>query len=59
MAGTYRHESANVDTSKKIYTLSWGAVINNEQYKDNLVATGFLCRSQVMRIDKKRIQNPI
>jgi FAD/FMN-containing dehydrogenase/Fe-S oxidoreductase len=59
MAGTYGHESANVDTSKKIYALSWAAVINNEQYKDSLVATGFSCRSQVMRIDKKRIPNPI
>ena len=59
MAGTFGHESANVDTSKKIYALSWAAVINNEQYKDSLVATGFSCRSQVMRIDKKRIPNPI
>jgi FAD/FMN-containing dehydrogenase/Fe-S oxidoreductase len=59
MAGTYGHETANVATSKKIYSLSWSAVINNEHYKDSLVATGFSCRSQVKRIDNKRIPNPI
>jgi Fe-S oxidoreductase len=59
MAGTYGHESANVDTSKKIYSLSWAAVINNDDYKDSLVATGFSCRSQVQRIDKKHVPNPI
>lgn len=59
MAGTYGHESANVGTSKKIYSLSWSAVINNDDYKDSLVASGFSCRSQVKRIDKKRIPNPI
>jgi hypothetical protein len=59
MAGTYGHESANVSTSKKIYALSWAEVINDDQYKDSLVASGFSCRSQVMRIDKKRIPNPI
>jgi Fe-S oxidoreductase len=59
MAGTYGHESENVGTSKKIYSLSWSGVINNDDYKDSLVATGFSCRSQVKRIDKKRIASPI
>ncbi len=59
MAGTYGHEKANLETSKKIYSLSWEDVINDKNYNGNLVATGFSCRSQVKRMDNKRIPNPI
>jgi FAD/FMN-containing dehydrogenase/Fe-S oxidoreductase len=59
MAGTYGHETQNLDTSKHIYSLSWDAVINNPDNENTLVASGFSCRSQVKRIDGKKIPNPL
>jgi FAD/FMN-containing dehydrogenase/Fe-S oxidoreductase len=59
MAGTYGHETQNLETSKHIYSLSWSEVINNPENEDTLVASGFSCRSQVKRIDGKRIPNPL
>lgn len=59
MAGTYGHETQNLETSKHIYSLSWDQVINNPDNKDSLVASGFSCRSQVKRIDGKNVQNPL
>jgi FAD/FMN-containing dehydrogenase/Fe-S oxidoreductase len=59
MAGTYGHETQNMETSKHIYSLSWDQVINNPDNQDSLVASGFSCRSQVKRIDGKNIQNPL
>jgi Fe-S oxidoreductase len=59
MAGTYGHETQNLDTSKHIYSLSWDAVINNPNNENTLVASGFSCRSQVKRIDGKKIPNPL
>jgi FAD/FMN-containing dehydrogenase/Fe-S oxidoreductase len=59
MAGTYGHETQNLETSKHIYSLSWDQVINNPDYQDSLVASGFSCRSQVKRIDGKTVQNPL
>lgn len=59
MAGTYGHEAGNVDTSKKIYQLSWSEVINDSDNDDQLMATGYSCRSQVKRIDGKAIPHPL
>jgi len=43
MAGTYGHETQNIDMSKHIYSLSWSEVVNNPKNNDNLVASGFSC----------------
>jgi FAD/FMN-containing dehydrogenase/Fe-S oxidoreductase len=59
MAGTYGHETANVDTSKKIYQLSWADVVSNPANKDRLIATGYSCRSQVKRIDQVKLPHPL
>lgn len=59
MAGTYGHETVNVETSKKIYQLSWAEVINNPGNAERLVASGYSCRSQVKRIDGVRIPHPL
>lgn len=59
MAGTYGHEAANVDTSKKIYQLSWSEVINDSSNDGKLMATGYSCRSQVKRIDNKALPHPL
>ena len=59
MAGTYGHETQNIETSKNIYNLSWKQVINNKALEGTLVASGFSCRSQVKRIDQKILPNPL
>lgn len=59
MAGTYGHESVNVETSKKIYSLSWAQVVNNPVNAGKLVATGYSCRSQTKRIDNVKLPHPV
>ncbi|MGS2718460.1 D-2-hydroxyglutarate dehydrogenase YdiJ [Eionea flava] len=59
MAGTYGHETQNVDTSKQIYSLSWSEVINNPENHGVIMASGFSCRSQVKRVDNYKIPSPI
>jgi len=58
MAGTYGHEAANLETSAKIYRMSWGEVIANEANSERLLATGYSCRSQVKRMDQKQLPHP-
>ena len=59
MSGTYGHEAANVETSKKIYQLSWSDVVNNPANTGKLTATGYSCRSQTKRIDKVTLPHPL
>ncbi|WP_133012481.1 FAD-binding and (Fe-S)-binding domain-containing protein [Marinomonas flavescens] len=58
MAGTYGHESANKETSKKIYDLSWKEKVNNPELAGKLLATGYSCRSQAKRLDDASIPHP-
>ena len=60
MAGTYGHESANVETSKQIYAQSWQPRV--EAYGETnieILATGYSCRSQVRRYSNQRIHHPV
>jgi len=58
MSGTYGHEARNLETSKKIYALSWKKPV--EEYpSEQLVATGYSCRSQIKREDGKYIKHPL
>ncbi|SEQ73959.1 FAD/FMN-containing dehydrogenase [Amphritea atlantica] len=59
MAGTYGHETENVDTSRKIYDLSWSEVVNDPANEGRLVATGYSCRSQVKRLDEQQLPHPL
>lgn len=59
MAGTYGHETSNLETSKKIYALSWAQVINNPVNTGKLTATGYSCRSQTKRIDNVKLPHPV
>jgi Fe-S oxidoreductase len=59
MAGTYGHEAQNVDKSKALYKMSWQDIVNDTPI-DQLLATGFSCRSQVKRFnDGHKPQHPI
>lgn len=57
MAGTYGHEAANVATSRRIYALSWSQLVHEGNH-DELLATGYSCRSQVKRIDGVVLKHP-
>ncbi len=59
MSGTYGHEAVNVETSKKIYQLSWSDLVNNPANSGKLTATGYSCRSQAKRIDKVTLPHPL
>ncbi len=58
MAGTYGHEQVNFENSKGLYELSWQdkvADLNEEQ----VIVTGYSCRSQVKRLGKVKSKHPI
>ncbi|WP_207061252.1 FAD-binding and (Fe-S)-binding domain-containing protein [Motiliproteus sp. SC1-56] len=59
MAGTYGHETANLETSRRIYELSWSKVVNDPANANRLLATGYSCRSQVRRMDRLTLPHPI
>ena len=58
MAGTYGHEKSNLANSKGLFDLSWQpklAKLENEQ----ILATGFSCRSQVKRLTALKAIHPV
>jgi FAD/FMN-containing dehydrogenase/Fe-S oxidoreductase len=58
MAGTYGHEKANLENSKGLFELSWQPKVDplaNEQ----ILATGFSCRSQVKRFSALKARHPV
>jgi FAD/FMN-containing dehydrogenase/Fe-S oxidoreductase len=59
MAGTYGHELANLETSRKIYGLSWAEQVNHGGKQGKLLATGYSCRCQTQRIDKISLPHPV
>jgi len=58
MAGTYGHESKNIDNSKALYAMSWENKINKVE-QTQVLATGYSCRSQVKRIDGFKPLHPV
>ncbi len=58
MAGTYGHEKSNLENSKGLFELSWQPKLDkldNEQ----ILATGFSCRSQVKRLTGLKARHPV
>lgn len=58
MAGTYGHDAGKVEESKAIYSLSWEEEIGKRERNDCL-ATGYSCRSQVKRIEGQTLKHPV
>jgi Fe-S oxidoreductase len=58
MAGTYGHEKSNRDNSKGLFALSWQAKLN-ELSQEQILATGFSCRSQVKRFSEVQARHPV
>lgn len=58
MAGTYGHEAEHLENSTGIYNLSWQTAAKVSQ-NEEIVVTGYSCRSQVKRFEKYRPKHPI
>ncbi len=58
MAGTYGHESQNLDNSLGIYTLSWHPALQKLP-RQRCLATGYSCRTQVKRVEGNGLRHPL
>lgn len=58
MAGTYGHEAQNQDNSRSLYEMSWKPIVDKNK-PEQLLSTGFSCRSQVKRYEKFKPKHPI
>ncbi|MYM63137.1 FAD-binding and (Fe-S)-binding domain-containing protein [Pseudomaricurvus sp. HS19] len=59
MAGTFGHESRNLQTSKTIFQQSWDKVVRDPANQGKLMATGYSCRSQVKRLADLQMPHPV
>ncbi|WP_448213947.1 D-2-hydroxyglutarate dehydrogenase YdiJ [Colwellia sp. MEBiC06753] len=58
MAGTYGHELTNYDNSKSLFEMSWQGQLN-ELDDEQVLVTGFSCRSQAKRFAKVQSRHPV
>jgi FAD/FMN-containing dehydrogenase/Fe-S oxidoreductase len=58
MAGTYGHEKSNLENSKGLFELSWQHKIT-DLAPEQILATGFSCRSQVKRFTELKARHPV
>ncbi|WP_095499139.1 D-2-hydroxyglutarate dehydrogenase YdiJ [Paraferrimonas haliotis] len=58
MAGTYGHETANLDNSTKLYNMSWQQAMDELDH-DKILVSGYSCRSQVKRMAKTKVKHPL
>ena len=58
MAGTFGHEKVNLDNSKGLFDLSWQPKLDSLE-SEQVLATGFSCRSQVKRLTELKARHPI
>ncbi|WP_299079655.1 FAD-binding and (Fe-S)-binding domain-containing protein [uncultured Paraglaciecola sp.] len=58
MAGTFGHEASHLEESTGIYQLSWQPAVSQYQ-PEQIVATGYSCRSQVARFEKFKPKHPL
>ncbi len=58
MAGTYGHEKSNFDNSKALFEMSWQGKLT-DLADEQVLATGFSCRSQVKRLVGMKPRHPV
>ncbi|WDD96710.1 FAD-binding and (Fe-S)-binding domain-containing protein [Thalassomonas actiniarum] len=58
MAGTYGHEKSNLDNSKALFDMSWQPKLE-PLAQQQVLATGFSCRSQVKRLGNIKPRHPV
>lgn len=59
MSGTYGHEARNVATSRVIFGQSWEPRLAAISDRAEPLATGYSCRSQVKRLQTRRLRHPV
>ena len=59
MSGTYGHEQRNLETSRQIYAQSWARKLPSGEASQQMLATGYSCRSQVRRLSDQRLRHPV
>lgn len=57
MAGVFGHETENQTMSRQLFDQSWQGAIDGAN-GDEIIATGYSCRSQVRRFSHTRIHSP-
>jgi len=58
MAGTYGHEAVNYDNSKQLFEMSWQSKLDKLK-PEQVLATGFSCRSQTKRFAGLQARHPV
>ena len=58
MAGTYGHEADQREKSLGIYAMSWEQAVAKYD-SEQILATGYSCRSQVKRIEDVGVRHPV
>ena len=58
MAGTYGHEAQNQQNSKALFDMSWRQPVEQHGI-ENILVTGFSCRSQVKRLVGDKPRHPL
>ena len=58
MAGTYGHEAQNQQNSKALFDMSWRQPVEQHGI-ENILVTGFSCRSQVKRLLGDKPRHPL
>ncbi|MDF1797485.1 MAG: FAD-binding and (Fe-S)-binding domain-containing protein [Coxiellaceae bacterium] len=56
MAGSYGYETKHLDSSKKLFDMSWQQHMHDDH---TILATGFSCRCQIKRCSDQQPQHPI
>ena len=59
MSGTYGHEAEHQALSAKIYAQSWQLMLEQQAARQQVLATGYSCRSQVKRYSQLQLQHPL
>ena len=59
MSGTYGHEAEHQALSAKIYAQSWQPMLEQQAARQQVLATGYSCRSQVKRYSQLPLQHPL
>ncbi len=58
MAGTFGHEASHMQESKGLYELSWEQAVK-QLVPEQILATGYSCRSQVARFEGTKPKHPL
>lgn len=58
MAGTFGHERRNLETSQTIFAQSWANWVDMP-HAEELLASGYSCRSQVKRLREQTLRHPL